>query len=61
MASNLQVLCVDAHDPARLARFWADVLGGSTVQDDEVGVLLVPIDDTGNEFCVATGAECRQT
>ena len=29
MTTHLRALCFDANDPARLARFWAGVLGGS--------------------------------
>jgi len=44
MTSHLVALCVDAHDPHRLARFWAGVL------DREIaagGLALLPSDDIG--------------
>jgi hypothetical protein len=44
MTAQLVAVCFDAHDPRRLAGFWAGVLGWATA-DDEVAV--VPTDDTG--------------
>jgi len=44
MASRLLALTFDAHDPARLAGFWAGVLGRGLV-DDQRGALL-PGSDT---------------
>jgi catechol 2,3-dioxygenase-like lactoylglutathione lyase family enzyme len=41
MTSQLVALCLDAHDPARLARFWAGVLGREVVEDDG-GLVLLP-------------------
>ena len=38
---------LDAHDPPRLARFWAGVLGWATSDNPGDGVALLPIDDTG--------------
>jgi predicted enzyme related to lactoylglutathione lyase len=46
MPPQLFALCVDAHDPLRLARFWAGVLGWG-MADDPHGVALLPNDDTG--------------
>jgi predicted enzyme related to lactoylglutathione lyase len=46
MTAHLYALGVDAHDPARLARFWAGVLGWE-VADDPDGIALLPADDTG--------------
>ena len=43
MTSILYALSVDAHDPRRLARFWAGVLGRE-IDDD--GTTLVPAGDT---------------
>ncbi|OLR93246.1 VOC family protein [Actinokineospora bangkokensis] len=43
MACVLRALCVDAHDPAGLARFWAALLGWETTGRGE----LTPTDDTG--------------
>ncbi|GAA3010514.1 VOC family protein [Actinokineospora diospyrosa] len=47
MTSRLLALCFDAHDPTRLARFWADLLGWETADDPLGGVAVVPGDDTG--------------
>ena len=44
MTAQLVALCFDAHDPRRLARFWAELLGWPMAVDD---VALVPNDDTG--------------
>jgi predicted enzyme related to lactoylglutathione lyase len=47
MTSRLVALCIDANDPLRLARFWADALGWTI--DDETGdeiITLVPTDGT---------------
>ncbi len=47
MPSQLLALCLDANDPLRVARFWAGVLGWEFADDDQVGVALLPNDDTG--------------
>jgi catechol 2,3-dioxygenase-like lactoylglutathione lyase family enzyme len=44
MPSRLLTATFDAHDPARLARFWAGVLGREAVQD--VGGALLPGEGT---------------
>ncbi len=46
MTSRLVALCLDANDPVRLARFWADALHWEIYDEthDEIG--LVPTDDT---------------
>ncbi|WDZ83726.1 VOC family protein [Micromonospora cathayae] len=44
MPLRLHSVTYDAHDPARLARFWADLLGREVVAD--AGGLLLPGDDT---------------
>ncbi|MEO3745892.1 VOC family protein [Plantactinospora sp. B5E13] len=44
MPSRLLALTLDAHDPDRLARFWADLLGRKVVEDG--GGALLPGDDT---------------
>ncbi|MEY9888689.1 putative enzyme related to lactoylglutathione lyase [Catenulispora sp. MAP5-51] len=46
MAAQLVALCVDAHDPLKLARFWGGVLGWQQA-DDRDGFALIPDDDTG--------------
>ncbi|MBA3799235.1 MAG: VOC family protein [Geodermatophilaceae bacterium] len=47
MTSHLHALCFDANDPARLARFWAGVLGREMVDDPLDGIALLPSDDAG--------------
>ena len=47
MTSHLFALCFDAHDPARLARFWSGVLGWEVSDDLHDGIDLLPSDDTG--------------
>ena len=47
MTSHLHALCFDANDPARLARFWAGVLGREMVDDPPDGIALLPSDDAG--------------
>jgi catechol 2,3-dioxygenase-like lactoylglutathione lyase family enzyme len=44
MALRLLAVTFDAHDPARVARFWADLLGREVVEDD--GGALLPGDET---------------
>jgi catechol 2,3-dioxygenase-like lactoylglutathione lyase family enzyme len=46
MTSELHGLCLDAHDPPRLARFWAGVLGREPADDARDGIVLPPGDDT---------------
>ncbi|MBO3089166.1 VOC family protein [Cellulomonas dongxiuzhuiae] len=45
MSCRLTALAVDAYDPARLARFWAGVLGREALEDEQGGALL-PGSDT---------------
>jgi predicted enzyme related to lactoylglutathione lyase len=47
MTVRLHALCFDANDPARLAPFWAGVLGWELVGVADDGVALLPSDDTG--------------
>ncbi|MDG4798123.1 VOC family protein [Micromonospora sp. WMMD1082] len=56
MLSRLLTVTFDAHDPARLARFWAGMLGRQIIE--EAGAALLPGDDTqpGLRF-VASRAE----
>ncbi len=44
MTSGLVAVAVDAHDPARLARFWAGVLDRDVAED--AGEALLPGDET---------------
>jgi hypothetical protein len=44
MPSRLLTVTFDAHDPARLARFWAGLLGRAVVED--AGGVLLPGGDT---------------
>ncbi len=46
MTARLSVLCFEAHDPVRLARFWGGLLGWEC-GDDPDGIALLPNDDTG--------------
>ena len=39
-------LCIDANDHARLAHFWAAVLGRETADDPDDGLVLLPNDET---------------
>jgi predicted enzyme related to lactoylglutathione lyase len=47
MTVHLHALCLDAHDPLRLARFWSGVLGWQLAEDSTEGIALLPNDDTG--------------
>ncbi len=47
MTVGLHALCLDAHDPLGLARFWAGVLGWRPAEDTTQGIALLPSDDTG--------------
>jgi catechol 2,3-dioxygenase-like lactoylglutathione lyase family enzyme len=46
MALGLAALCVDATDPSRMARFWADALGWEVGGETDGRVSLVPTDVT---------------
>ena len=50
MTSRLVAVCIDANDSRRLADFWAGVLGWQPADDPDVGLRLVPNDDTGFEL-----------
>jgi catechol 2,3-dioxygenase-like lactoylglutathione lyase family enzyme len=47
MALDLYALAFDANDPARLAPFWAGVLGRELVEVSDGGLVLLPDDDQG--------------
>ena len=48
MTAHLHALSFDAHEPLRLARFWAGLLGWETADDDpHDAIALLPSDDTG--------------
>ncbi len=47
MTSHLFALCIAAHEPLHLARFWAGVLGRETADDHDEGITLLPSDDSG--------------
>jgi predicted enzyme related to lactoylglutathione lyase len=47
MTCHLHSLCFDSHDPQRLARFWAGVLGWEMSDEPADVIALVPTDDTG--------------
>ncbi|HYJ67239.1 MAG TPA: VOC family protein [Nocardioidaceae bacterium] len=42
MSIRVQCLCVDSHDPDRLARFWAEALGWRRTHDSPDEVVLEP-------------------
>jgi predicted enzyme related to lactoylglutathione lyase len=50
MTSRLLAVCFDAHDPGRLAQFWAGVLGWELVEYPD-GPRLRADDDTGFDIC----------
>jgi predicted enzyme related to lactoylglutathione lyase len=50
MTCQLVALSFDSNDPARLAQFWAGLLGWNTADDTGGDVSLVPNDDTGFRF-----------
>ena len=47
MTSELSALCIDAHHPLLLARFWSGVLGWELADDVRDDIALLPSDDTG--------------
>jgi hypothetical protein len=47
MTSALLALTVDARDPSALARFWADLLGRSVIDDGGQIVVVAPPDGGG--------------
>jgi predicted enzyme related to lactoylglutathione lyase len=47
MTAQLAALAFKAHDPRRLAQFWAGVLGWEAADDPHGLVTLLPSDDTG--------------
>jgi predicted enzyme related to lactoylglutathione lyase len=47
MTCSLFALCLDANDPPRLRRFWADVLDWEMADDLQDDIALLPSDDTG--------------
>ena len=58
MASSLYCVTVDAHDPAKLAAFWLEVLDykktyESGPEDDEVEIVISPKNGRGNDILFA--------
>jgi catechol 2,3-dioxygenase-like lactoylglutathione lyase family enzyme len=47
MTAVLDALCFDVHDPARVAAFWAGLLGWAGADDPRGAIALQPGDDTG--------------
>jgi catechol 2,3-dioxygenase-like lactoylglutathione lyase family enzyme len=47
MTCHLDALCLDADDPAAVARFWAGILGWEGVDDDAGAVDLLPTGTSG--------------
>jgi predicted enzyme related to lactoylglutathione lyase len=60
MTCQMLALCFDALDPARLARFWADVLSREVADGPGDGSTLVPGDDTGFGFLFLRAQETSQ-
>jgi hypothetical protein len=56
VAAQLLSLCIDANAPARLASFWAGVLGWVMTSDRD-GPALLPDDDTGFRILFLETAE----
>ena len=50
MTSDLSALCFDAHDPLRLAGLWGAVLAWERADDADIGISLLPSDETGIRF-----------
>jgi hypothetical protein len=42
MSIRIQCLCIDAHDPGKIAAFWADALGWRRTFDEPDQVCLEP-------------------
>jgi hypothetical protein len=42
MSIRVQCLCIDSHDPDRLARFWAEALGWRRTHDSPEEIVLEP-------------------
>ncbi|GAB3078043.1 VOC family protein [Pedococcus soli] len=60
-SSELAELCFDAHDPVRVGRFWAGVLGRELSEDAEHGVVLPSDGDAGFQIrFLPTGAQKTQ-
>jgi predicted enzyme related to lactoylglutathione lyase len=53
-ASNIRIQCVviDSHEPAALARFWADVLGWRVTEENDIESVVEPSEGS-NEADVA--------
>jgi catechol 2,3-dioxygenase-like lactoylglutathione lyase family enzyme len=47
MSLRVVALCIDAHDPPALARFWSGMLGWEITEEPDGGRALLPNDDTG--------------
>ena len=57
MGSRLVAVSFDAHDPDRLAQFWAGLLGWTRSADADGVVVLLPSDDTGFQLDFAPSQE----
>lgn len=57
MTCQLHAICFDANDPARLARFWAGVLGWEIADDATEDFVLLPADEAGFRLRLAPTAE----
>jgi catechol 2,3-dioxygenase-like lactoylglutathione lyase family enzyme len=61
MAADLVALCIDAHHPEPLARFWSAILGWAPADDTGGGVMLLPSDDTGFRIRFVSTTEPKST
>ena len=59
MSLRLVNVCIDAHDPVALGRFWSGVLGRQMVSDPP-GVSLLSDDDTGFDIDIWPTAEPKR-
>jgi predicted enzyme related to lactoylglutathione lyase len=57
MGSRLFALSFDAHDPDRLAQFWAGLLGWTQRAEADGLMVLLPSDDTGFQLDFAPSQE----
>jgi len=57
MGSRLIALAFDAHDPGRLAQFWAGLLGWTQSVEADGVLTLLPSDDTGFQLDFAPSQE----
>jgi hypothetical protein len=59
MGSRWHALVVDSTDPARLGRWWAEVLGYQVIGEEGTDVLVGPARDTGPVLRFSRCAEAK--